>query len=112
MSFAVAAGSACSSNPCHGGATCEDHDGTFTCFCTSDRTGDTCDRQLDHTDVHVAAFDGAAFVELKSMADLGVEHKFSLDVEFRADAPNGVIAYAHQRPDAEGDFVSLALVDG
>ena len=28
----------CSSNPCQDGATCEDHDGTFTCFCTENRS--------------------------------------------------------------------------
>ena len=27
----------CSSSPCLDGATCEDHDGTFTCFCTENR---------------------------------------------------------------------------
>ena len=29
----------CNSNPCLDGATCEDHDGTFTCFCTENRSG-------------------------------------------------------------------------
>ena len=28
----------CSSNPCQEGGTCEDHDGTFTCFCTENRS--------------------------------------------------------------------------
>ena len=33
-------GSPCGSSPCLFGGTCEAHDGTFTCFCTADRTGD------------------------------------------------------------------------
>jgi len=37
----------CSENPCEGNGTCEEHDGTFTCFCTSDRTGIRCERTLD-----------------------------------------------------------------
>ena len=27
----------CASSPCQEGGTCEDHDGTFTCFCTENR---------------------------------------------------------------------------
>ncbi len=39
--------SPCYENPCEGNGTCEEHDGTFTCFCTSDRTGNRCERTLD-----------------------------------------------------------------
>ncbi len=41
-----------------------------------------------------------------------VEHKFSLDVEFRALAADGVILLAQQSPDGSGDFISLALRGG
>ena len=30
-------GSPCSTSPCGGGGTCEEHDGTFTCYCTQQR---------------------------------------------------------------------------
>lgn len=73
----------CLSRPCLGGGTCEAHDGTFTCFCTTDRTGERCERalSLSRGDVKVAGFDGASFVELRAVES--AEHKFSLEMEFR-----------------------------
>ena len=46
----------CASHPCYGGGTCEEHDGTFTCFCPSDRTGDRCERRLSKADFEVSRF--------------------------------------------------------
>ena len=99
---------------------CEEHDGTFTCFCTSDRTGDKCEKRLSKNDIKVIQFDGKSFVELIPMAN--VDHKVSIEVEFRADlhesndhtlsVADGIILYAHQNPNADGDFISLAIVNG
>ena len=99
----------CSSNPCYGDSTCEEHDGTFTCFCTSDRTGDRCERALTSSDISVPQFaDSTASVELTELEN--VEHKFSLEVEFKARASDGVIMFAQQYSDGSGDFISLCLV--
>ncbi len=103
-------GGPCSSHPCYGGGTCEEHDGTFTCFCPSDRTGDRCEKRLAKSDVEVPSFDDRAFVELRPLPK--VEHKFSLEVEFRPLAADGVILFAQQSLDGTGDFISLALRGG
>ena len=99
---------------------CEEHDGTFTCFCTTDRTGDRCEKQLSENDIKVAQFSRHSFVELIPMAN--VDHKVSIDIEFRANlfksnvpsnvVSDGIILYAHQNPNADGDFISLAIVNG
>ena len=31
--------SPCASSPCEGGGTCEEHDGTFTCYCRGGKAG-------------------------------------------------------------------------
>ena len=102
----------CLTNPCHGGGTCEEHDGTFTCFCTADRTGDLCERQLSETDVAVASFNGQSFVELQPLQN--VDHKVSIDMEVRPEAGSrdGIIFYAHQNPNGDGDFLSVTLRRG
>ncbi len=61
-------------------------------------------------DLDVPHFDGATSVRLAPLKD--TEHRFSLEVEFRALAADGTIFYAQQTPDGAGDFISLALVDG
>ena len=39
----VAVFNACDSGPCLNGATCVDHNGSFTCTCSSDFTGPRCE---------------------------------------------------------------------
>ena len=51
-----------------------------------------------------------------------VDHKVSIDIEFHANqykgnvpsqfVADGILLYAHQNPNADGDFISLAIVDG
>lgn len=41
-----------------------------------------------------------------------VEHKFSLEIEFKARAINGILIYAQEKPNGLGDFISVALIDG
>ena len=98
----------CSSSPCMGGGTCEEHDGTFTCFCSRDRTGDRCERELTNDDVNIPSFDGAgSYIKLKSMHN--VEHKFGLEVEFMAYGLDGCIVFAGSE---DSDFISLRLSHG
>lgn len=46
------------------------------------------------------------------MNRLKAYHKFSIEVEFKTYADNGIILYNQQKNDGTGDFVSLAIVDG
>lgn len=46
------------------------------------------------------------------MSRLKAYHKFSIEVEFKTYADNGIILYNQQKSDGTGDFVSLAIVDG
>jgi coxsackievirus/adenovirus receptor len=46
------------------------------------------------------------------MNRLKAYHKFSIEVEFKTYADNGIILYNQQKSDGTGDFVSLAIVDG
>ena len=46
------------------------------------------------------------------MNRLKAYHKFSVEVEFKTYADNGIILYNQQKSDGTGDFVSLAIVDG
>ena len=109
----------CLQNPCQGGGSCEEHDGTFTCFCTSDRTGDLCEKQLSENDVKVASFDGISFVELNPLQN--VDHKVSIEMEFRINGfyaksskskHDGILFYAHQNPNGDGDFMAIVLRNG
>lgn len=46
------------------------------------------------------------------MSRLKAYHKFSIEIEFKTYADNGIILYDQQKNDGTGDFVSLAIVDG
>ena len=91
---------------------CEEHDGTFTCFCTSDRTGKRCEKKLSEHGIKVAQFNKHSYVELLPLKN--VDHKLSIDIQFHVEFPNvdGILVYAHQNPNADGDFISLAIVNG
>lgn len=104
--------SPCLPNPCNGGGTCEEHDNTYTCFCPTDRTGERCERRLSENDLRVPMFSGNSFVELLPLEN--VEHKLSIEMEFKVHSLEGILLYAQQGPTfKEGqDFVSLAIVDG
>ena len=59
----------------------------------------------------VAAFNGVdSFVELMPLEN--VDHKLSIDIEFKTMSPMGILVYAQQNPNADGDFVSLAIING
>ena len=45
---------------CLGGGTCEEHDGTFTCYCPPGLAGDRCQHDLSkHDQIAVASFLGS-----------------------------------------------------
>ncbi len=108
-------GGPCSLDPCLNGGTCEEHDGTFTCYCHPDWTGDVCEREsLDEGDVAVASFGNggrASYVELKPLSR-SAEHKLSVDIEFRSETANGMLVYTQEYEDGSGDYAAIAIVDG
>ena len=99
---------------------CEEHDGIFTCFCTSDRTGDRCEKKLSKHDIKIAQFNRHSYVKLLPLKN--GDHKVSIDIEFHPNVQkgnshtkniaDGILLYAHQNPNADGDFISLAIVSG
>ncbi len=52
---------------CLGGGTCEEHDGTFTCYCPPGLAGDRCQHDLSqHDQIAVASFLGGGEVHSKA----------------------------------------------
>jgi len=59
----------------------------------------------------VASFNGFdSFVELMPLEN--VDHKLSIEMEFKSLSPNGILLYAQQNANADGDFVSISVVSG
>lgn len=82
---------------------------TFVCLCRPNFTGLLCDEEIDKRDYDLPSFDGKSFVRMNR---LKAYHTFSVEVEFKTYAENGIILYNQQKSDGTGDFVSLAIVDG
>lgn len=82
---------------------------TFVCLCRPNFTGLLCDEEIDKRDYDLPSFDGRSFVRMNR---LKAYHTFSIEVEFKTYAENGIILYNQQKSDGSGDFVSLAIVDG
>ncbi|XP_023288194.1 agrin [Orussus abietinus] len=101
---------ACLSYPCHASSTCIDlPSATFVCICRPNYTGLLCDEEINKRDYEIPFFDGKSYVR---MSRLKAYHKFSIEVEFKTYADNGIILYNQQKSDGTGDFLSLAIVDG
>ncbi|XP_048504803.1 agrin-like isoform X3 [Athalia rosae] len=101
---------ACLSYPCHMSSTCVDlPSATFVCVCRPNYTGFLCDEEIDKRDYDLPSFDGKSFVRMNR---LKAYHTFSIEVEFKTYAENGIILYDQQKNDGSGDFVSLAIVGG
>ncbi|XP_076388607.1 agrin isoform X4 [Megachile rotundata] len=101
---------ACLSYPCHATSTCIDlPSATFVCMCRPNYTGLLCNEEINKRDYKVPSFDGKSYVRMNR---LKAYHKFSVEVEFKTYADNGIILYNQQKSDGTGDFVSLAIVDG
>ena len=95
----------CDAGPCHEGATCESHDGTFTCYCPKERTGKFCERELVADIVEsVLGFTGRSRVKLVNPEHKLTTPKYSLSFRIRPVSGEGVILHS-------GDTI-LALVNG
>ena len=60
--FSAESQSLCHPNPCHGGGTCEEHDGVFTCYCPEGLTGSQCQHDVTKPNISVASFVGDSLV--------------------------------------------------
>ena len=95
----------CDAGPCHEGATCESHDGTFTCYCPKERTGKFCERELVADIVEsVLGFTGRSRVKLVNREHKLTTPKYSFSFRIRPVSGEGVILHS-------GDTI-LALVNG
>ena len=103
-------GSHCSSSPCRAGGTCEEHDGTFTCYCSPARTGKLCEETLSSgTNISVPAFHGKSFIRVEAgrgdtgglRSDLRLEFKTFLSSCLLYHSPGG-----HRRA---GDSLVLSV---
>ncbi|RZF33915.1 hypothetical protein LSTR_LSTR012257 [Laodelphax striatellus] len=99
----------CVSSPCMLGSKCEPlSEGGFTCRCPP---GEPCQHfGMDIVDFPVPEFSGVSYLELPKLENVG--RAFSLEVWFKAFAPDGVIVYNGQLNNGRGDFIVLNLVDG
>ena len=95
----------CDEGLCHEGATCESHDGTFTCYCPKERTGKFCERELVADIVEsVLGFTGRSRVKLVSSDHKHSTPKYSLSFRMKPVSGEGVILHS-------GDTI-LALING
>lgn len=68
-----------------------------------------CETEMVLKKYEIPAFDGRSYVKMKP---LKAYHKLSIEVEFKTYANDGIILYNQQNIDGQGDFVSLAIVNG
>ncbi|XP_041377630.1 agrin-like isoform X2 [Gigantopelta aegis] len=99
----------CSSQPCQFGGTCisTDFDTGFHCQCAEDRDGLRCEKESMKR-VFVPQFAGESYLEFG--LNISSKHKLRLEVWIRATKPNGVIMFATQFPDGQGDYISINLI--
>ena len=99
----------CSRNPCHGGGTCEEHDGTFTCYCEENRTGKYCEKVITRTDIRVASFTGRSFVHLKPMTESAT--RTNIELYFKTYSKDGIILLSRGSSQGLGDFLSISVIN-
>lgn len=105
-----AALSPCDPNPCHGGGACEEHDGTFSCYCPDGLAGTRCEHDLSGVRL-VPSFNGReSRVSIRRPDDYA--SRIDVELEFRPLRENGLLMFAQSGEAGEAaDFVSLAIVN-
>ena len=98
----------CDPNPCKGGGTCEEHDGTFTCYCPPGLAGSYCQHDVSKTSIKVASFTGRSLIGVVTPEDH--VNRFDIELGFRSFSDNGLIFYTQGQLD--NDFLSLTIKDG
>ena len=98
----------CDPNPCHGGGTCEEHDGTFTCYCPPGLAGAYCQHDVSKTAIDVASFMGKSRIGLAPPQ--GVLNRFDLSLAFKSFSEDCILFYAQGSKD--NDFISISVLNG
>ncbi|XP_043244831.1 agrin-like, partial [Amphibalanus amphitrite] len=112
----------CMSRPCLHGGVCQqsetDHE-SFSCLCTTEWRGDTCQEPVgpptvappaaDGDNYEQPSFSGRSYLTLRAPK---ATIKLQLEVEFVSHAADGLLLYGQQMENGTGDFIALALVDG
>lgn len=106
--------SACSDGPCGEGGTCEEHDGTYTCYCPPLRSGPRCEQRLDAGNFTAAAFHGdRSRVTLTSLNIAGLGSDIKL--QFRTFTRDGLLFQApglvRERRMSRTDHLTLEVTD-
>ena len=94
----------CSSNPCGGGGTCEEHDGTFTCYCGEGMRGRFCEERVDIAGSKVASFSGTSFAKIRMSPTSLI--RSSIKIKFVSYEKSGQLFY-NRNP--KGDFLKIEL---
>ena len=102
--------SPCLSSPCQAGGSCEDHDGTFTCYCREGRGGQLCEERLD-TNTTVPAFHGKSFIQLHLGRPGLAGLRADLRLEFRTFLSSCLLYHSPGGQRRSGDFLSLSVRD-
>ncbi|KAH1022933.1 hypothetical protein HUJ04_012244 [Dendroctonus ponderosae] len=101
---------ACSSAPCFHLSTCIDLPGaTFTCICSENYTGPSCETEIVLKQYETPSFSGRSYAILKTIE---AYNKLIIEMELKSYAYDGILLYNAENEDGTGDFVSLSLVNG
>lgn len=81
---------------------------SHVCLCPVGTGGENCQHEID---VHIPEFSGHSYLEYKG---LGRSSLLFLEIELviKPTKPNGLILYNGYTKDRQGDFISLAMVQG
>ena len=96
----------CDPDPCQNGGTCEEHDGTFSCFCPPNLAGDLCQVDLLEAGNLEAGFGGNSYAKIKAPED--IVSRLEIEFTFRAFAGEGVLVYGGDGSSST-DYVVIRL---
>ena len=85
----------CSRSPCQGGGTCESHDGTFTCYCTKQRSGQYCETELGPGERgQVTGFTGQSRLSLLRAEQKIHSPRYSVSFKLKPVSGEGVLVHS------------------
>ncbi|CAI9728070.1 pikachurinpikachurin-like [Octopus vulgaris] len=97
----------CGNYPCQKNSTCVVEGNEPRCDCPLGTTGKFCE---DEIVVRYPKLNGRGYLAFPVLRD--AYKQFRIYLEIKPESPNGLLLFASEKPDARGDFFSVALVDG